>query len=124
MKTKAGTNRTVPIHPRIRPLVIKWYNKAQELNSEYLFNCTDTNTAKSNLMLTYDKYRRRIEALVDALELNPDHRPHDSRNTFITMCKNAGVDEYAIKKWWVTKYTTLLKKSILSVTHNGCIMKY
>lgn len=67
MKTKAGTNRTVPIHPRIRPLVIKWYNKAQELNSEYLFNCTDTNTAKSNLMLTYDKYRRRIEALVDAL---------------------------------------------------------
>lgn len=77
MKTKAGTNRTVPIHPRIRPLVIKWYNKAQELNSEYLFNCTDTNTAKSNLMLTYDKYRRRIEALVDALELNPDHRPHD-----------------------------------------------
>lgn len=98
MKTKAGTNRTVPIHPRIRPLVIKWYNKAQELNSEYLFNCTDTNTARSNLMLTYDKYRRRIEALVDALELNPDHRAHDGRNTFITMCKNAGVDEYAIKK--------------------------
>lgn len=124
MKTKAGTNRTVPIHPRIRPLVIKWYNKAQELNSEYLFNCTDTNTARSNLMPTYDKYRRRIEALVDALELNPDHRAHDGRNTFITMCKNAGVDEYAIKKWWVTKYTTLLKKSILSVTHNGCIMKY
>ena len=124
MKTKAGTNRTVPIHPRIRPLVIKWYNKAQELNSEYLFICTDTNTARSNLMLTYDKYRRRIEALVDALELNPDHRAHDGRNTFITMCKNAGVDEYAIKKWWVTKYTTLLKKSILSVTHNGCIMKY
>ena len=26
MKTKAGTNRTVPIHPRIRPLVVKWYN--------------------------------------------------------------------------------------------------
>ncbi len=124
MKTKAGTNRTFPIHPRIRPLVIKWYNKAQELNSEYLFNCTDTNTARSNLMLTYDTYRRRIEALVDALELNPDHRAHDGRNTFITMCKNAGVDEYAIKKWWVTKYMTLLKKSILSVTHNGCIMKY
>ena len=108
MKTKAGTNRTVPIHPRIRPLVIKWYNKAQELNSEYLFNCTDTSTARSNLMLTYDKYRRRIEALVDALELNPDHRPHDGRNTFITMCKNAGVDEYAIKTMAVS-YTHLCK---------------
>ena len=45
------------------------------MNSEYLFNCTDTNTARSNLMLTYDKYIRRTEALV-----------------------NAGVDEYAIKK--------------------------
>lgn len=67
------------------------------IRHEYLFNCTDTNTARSNLMLTYDKYRRRIEALVDALELNPDHRAHDGRNTFITMCKNAGVDEYAIK---------------------------
>lgn len=32
------------------------------------------------------------------MKLNPDHRPHDGRNTFITMCKNAGVDEYAIKK--------------------------
>ena len=87
MKTKAGTNRTVPIHPRIRPLVIKWYNKAQELNSEYLFNCTDTSTARSNLMLTYDKYRRRIEALVDALELNPDHRPHDGRNDGSYRCR-------------------------------------
>ena len=113
MKTKAGTNRTVPIHPRIRPLVIKWYNKAQELNSEYLFNCTDTNTARSNLMLTYDKYRRRIEALVDALELNPDHRPHDGRNTFITMCKNAGVDEYAIK--------TMVGHEIYDITENTVV---
>ena len=116
MKTKAGTNRTVPIHPRIRPLVIKWYNKAQELNSEYLFNCTDTSTARSNLMLTYDKYRRRIEALVDALELNPDHRPHDGRNTFITMCKNAGVDEYAIKTMVGHEIYDITEKSILSVT--------
>ena len=66
----------------------------------------------------------RVNKLIDTLKLNPDHRPHDGRNTFITMCKNAGVDEYAIKKWWVTKYTTLLKKSILNVTHNGYIMKY
>ena len=40
----------------------------------------------------------RVNKLIDTLKLNPDHRPHDGRNTFITMCKNAGVDEYAIKK--------------------------
>lgn len=98
MKTKAGTDRTVPIHPRIRPLVIKWYDKATQLNSEYLFNCTDTTTHRSSLKLSYDKYMHRINRLIDTLKLNPDHRPHDGRNTFITMCKNAGVDEYAIKK--------------------------
>ena len=98
MKTKAGTDRTVPIHPRIRPLVIKWYDKATQLNSEYLFNCTDTTTHRSSLKLSYDKYMHRVNELIDTLKLNPDHRPHDGRNTFITMCKNAGIDEYAIKK--------------------------
>ena len=66
----------------------------------------------------------RVNKLIDTLKLNPDHRPHDGRNTFITMCKNAGVDAYAIKKMVGHEYTTLLKKSILSVTHNGYIMKY
>ena len=57
-------------------------------------------------------------------EYCPGYGAHDGRNTFITMCKNAGVDEYAIKKMVGHEYTTLLKKSILSVTHNGYIMKY
>ena len=98
MKTKAGTDRTVPIHPRIRPLIVKWYVKATQLNSKYLFNCTDTTTHRSSLKLSYDKYMHRVNKLIETLKLNPDHRPHDGRNTFITMCKNAGVDEYAIKK--------------------------
>ena len=33
MKTEAGRNRTVPIHKRIRPLIISLYNE----NNEYLF---------------------------------------------------------------------------------------
>ena len=51
------------------------------------------------ILTSYDKYMHRVNKLIDTLKLNPDHnRPHDGRNTFITMCKNAGVDEYAIKK--------------------------
>ncbi len=49
------------------------------------------------MKLTYDKYRHRIEKIIKQLELNPDHRAHDTRVQFATMAKNAGVDEYALK---------------------------
>ena len=97
MKTTAGTNRLVPIHPRIRHLVRQKYNEAIELGSDYLINCTDTNTHKSSLNFTYDKYRHRFKSIVERLELNPDHRAHDPRKHFVTMAKKCEVDEYAIK---------------------------
>lgn len=37
LKTKAGINRTIPIHPRIFNLVKNRYDKAIEANSPYLF---------------------------------------------------------------------------------------
>ena len=97
MKTEAGKNRIVPIHSKIRPLVKARYDEAISLNSEYLFNCTDTATHRSNLKLTYDKYRHRFDKIRDQLELNSEHRAHDGRKHFITLCKKYNVDEYAIK---------------------------
>lgn len=97
MKTEAGTNRIVPIHPKIRDLVIARYKEAESLESEYLINCTDTVTHRSNLLFTYDKYQKRFVKLRDRLELNPQHRAHDGRMHFITMAKKCDVDEYAIK---------------------------
>lgn len=97
MKTEAGTNRLVPIHPRIRPLVKRKYDEAIELGSDYLINCTDTNTAKSSLKFTYDKYRHRFDKIIERLELNADHRTHDPRKHFVTLAKKHNVDEYAIK---------------------------
>ena len=97
MKTMAGTNRLVPIHPRIRHLVKQKYNEAIELGSDYLINCTDTNTAKSSLNFTYDKYRHRFDDIVERLGLNPEHRAHDPRKHFVTLAKKYKVDEYAIK---------------------------
>jgi integrase len=94
MKTEAGTDRTIPIHSRIKPLIIKRYGEALRLGSEYLFNCTDTH---SNHKLTYDKYQYRFQKIVMQLMLNPDHRPHDPRKHFATMAKKYQVDEYAIK---------------------------
>ena len=48
--------------------------------------------------MTYDKYNYRFEKTMDALNIIKPHRPHDPRVTFVTMCKKAGVDEYALKE--------------------------
>lgn len=97
IKTNAGKNRIVPIHPKIYNLVVKKYNEAKELGSDYLINCTDAKNFASGTMMTYDKYRIRFCAIRDKLNLDYRHRAHDGRMHFITMAKKYGVDEYAIK---------------------------
>lgn len=97
MKTEAGTNRIVPIHSKIRHLVMEKYKEAQEIGSDFLINCTDTATHRSSYMFTYDKYQKRFNKIRDELKLNPQHRAHDGRMHFITIAKKYHVDEYAIK---------------------------
>lgn len=92
LKTDAGRNRCVPIHPKVRQLVTDNYNKAIELGSAYLFN--DEN-GQQGTYLTYDKYRGRFEKINKKLGMS--HRPHDTRHTFITMAKEADVNEYVLK---------------------------
>ncbi len=48
--------------------------------------------------MTYDKYRTRFNKVITWLNLNPAHKPHDPRMTFITRCKKAGTDEFALKE--------------------------
>ena len=97
MKTAAGTDRVVPIHSKIRPLIKKRYQEAEALGSEYLINCTDARTHLNSVVLTYDKYQARFAKIRDELNLNPQHRAHDGRMHFVTTAKKYGVDEYAIK---------------------------
>lgn len=97
MKTKAGTNRIVPIHSKIRYLVKNRYDVATALGSDYLINCTDTKTHRSSYMFTYDKYQQRFNKIIKQLQINSQHRAHDGRMHFITMAKKFNVDEYAIK---------------------------
>lgn len=95
VKTDAGINRTVPIHTRIRTLIQKRYDEAIEMNSKYLLTCTDSKDPTS--MMTYAKYNYRFTKVVQALNLDPEHKPHDGRKHFVTMAKKYNVDEYAIK---------------------------
>lgn len=92
LKTNAGKNRVVPIHPTIMELVQKNYSKAKKINSEHLFN--DEN-GQQGTWLTYDKYRGRFNKIMK--RLNMSHKPHDTRHTFITKAKAVGMDEYILK---------------------------
>jgi integrase len=92
LKTDAGRNRCVPIHSKIRDLIIKRIDQAKELESDYLFNDPDS---QSGMRMTYDKYRSRWNKVMGKLKLS--HHPHDTRHTFITLAKDAGLDEYIIK---------------------------
>lgn len=94
MKTEAGKNRLVPIHHKIRHLVLQCYHEAKHLDSEYLFNFPLSN---KTVRFTNDSYSYQMRKLVKKLDLNPNHRPHDGRKQFVTMAKKYGIDEYAIK---------------------------
>lgn len=88
LKTEAGKNRYVPIHPLILPLIEARYSK----DNEYLFN--DENGQQGTYM-TYDKYRKRFDKVMTRLKMN--HHPHETRHTFITKAKESNVDEYILK---------------------------
>lgn len=92
LKTDAGKNRIVPIHPLIRPLIENRIKEATAMQSEFLFN--DANGQQGTYM-TYDKYRKRFEKVMKYLKLT--HRPHETRHTFITKAKACNVDEYILK---------------------------
>ena len=98
MKTSAGKNRTVPIHPRIYNLVCEQYKKAIDAGSEYLFFQTFKKSKQNNIKkMTYSNYRDRFNNVIQNLQLNPEHKAHDPRKHFVTMAKKYKVDEYAIK---------------------------
>lgn len=94
-KTEAGTDRTVPIHSKIRKLVEARYKDATERGSKYLFNYTIGTRQTENF--TYDRYRHKFVKALTMIGITKEHRAHDPRVQFVTMAKKANMDEYAIK---------------------------
>lgn len=96
MKTDAGKQRTVPVHSKIKDLIKQNYDFAVSIGSDYLFN-DKGQTHSGCWQLTYDKYAKRFDKVIKALNLNSEHRPHDPRKTFVTRAKKVGIDDNAIK---------------------------
>ena len=88
MKTKNGINRTIPLHHYIKPFIIDImkHNK----NSEYLI-------FKFNGTKAYEEYRKKVfHTTMNRLGIEND--PYNTRHTFATISKLAGVNEFARKK--------------------------
>lgn len=94
MKTPSGEDRIVPIHHLINDLVLEQISIAKEKGSPWLFpNKKDLKEHE-----TYFQYRNSFNNVIEALNLNSKHRPHDPRKTFVTMAKRSEIDEYALKR--------------------------
>ncbi len=89
-KTEAGRERTMPIHEAIRPMVKECFDDAVSNNRKYLFGNGKTG-------ISYTLYRTWLKGVLESLGLS-DHSAHDCRKTFVTLAKEFGVDEYAIKR--------------------------
>lgn len=101
VKTDSGKNRIVPIHSLIRPFVKEFYDIASSNECEYLLNIKrkrGNNYNKYADITSYHTYRHYFLDVIGKLRLNPNHRPHDCRKTFVTLAKRDMVDEYAIKR--------------------------
>lgn len=96
IKTKAGKNRTVPIHSKIYSLIKDAYQDAINKKSEYLFNTLDIKSG-CYVPFSHTRYRTQFEQILSDLHLDKNHRGHDGRKHFVTEAKKYNVDEYAIK---------------------------
>ena len=87
LKTEAGKNRVIPIHPKILKYIKKWYDK----NGEYLI----CNEQGKHLL---DKiYREKYYAALESLEIRKLN-PHCCRHTFASLLDKAGADTLSIQK--------------------------
>ncbi len=93
LKTEAGRNRIVPIHPKIRPYVDRWLAR----NGDTIF-CDNDGAPLSAVC-----YRERFAAVMAKIDAS-QATPHWCRHTFATLLHAANVDELTIK--WLMGHST------------------
>lgn len=98
IKTAAGKDRIIPIHPNIKALIENKIAQAQSDGCTKLIVSKGLELKTKYRPLSYHKYFLRFKDICAQLNLAPDHKPHDPRKQFITMAKKYKVDEYAIKR--------------------------
>ena len=90
-KTKAGTDRRIPIHPCIKEFIKHFMKISSGKNFDFLF--MNSNGDK----YTVENYRIKYKQIINKLGLNPEHKAHDPRKFFITIAKMYELNDFAIK---------------------------
>ena len=115
MKTEAGKNRVVPIHPKIAPYLSARLSKGGDT--------IITVNGKPANVTTFRKYFKELMEQIGA----PSATPHWCRHTFASLLHRAGADELAIKRMMghsdkdITEHYThtdidFLRKELLKVS--------
>ena len=78
LKTNAGKNRIIPIHPKILSFIKKWFSN----QTEYLL------TTSRGTRYSPTHYYRAWKLVMEMLGINKT--PHEARHTFETLLDNAG----------------------------------
>ena len=84
MKTEAGTNRTIPIHKKIIPII------ERVMGEKYLFQSPrGKKYLYSNEGLKLNRYLK---------ELGLNHTIHETRHTFVSQCDRLGMNKITLKR--------------------------
>lgn len=86
LKTSAGKNRIVPVHPKIRPYLAAWMEKGGET-----IICGDDGAPISSLR--YQEYFHPIDEYLGT----PEATPHWCRHTFATRLHTSKADPLTVK---------------------------
>lgn len=87
MKTDAGKDRIIPIHKKIEPLIIKYFNP----QNKYLI------VNNKGGQMKYSNYRReKFDNIME--KLNMKHTPHECRHTFASLMDSANANKLCIKR--------------------------
>ncbi len=92
LKTKAGINREIPIHPDIKPIIEKYYNPEHE----FLFHMPDSKIAKGR-KANYDYYLYHYK--FNFIEKHPflaHHTAHECRHTLRTELEKKNIKQVII----------------------------
>jgi integrase len=92
IKTDAGKDRIIPIHPLIYPIFTKWYNK----NGETIF-CEDEGKNKGKKMSARTYREKKFAPALAALGVR-QLTPHSCRHTFATMMNRVNAPSANIQK--------------------------
>jgi integrase len=87
IKTKAGTNREIPIHPDVKIIFEKYYNA----NNEFLFIMPNGNRANYDYYLYHYK-----ENFIEKHSFLEHHTAHDGRHTLRTELEKLNVKQVII----------------------------